>query len=472
MLWPGRRSRTTGNLTLDQSTVSGNSTIGNFAYGGGISAKGTVTLTQSIVSGNSTGGSSAWGGGIFSNTTATLTESTVSGNSTVGSNAKGGGIWTYNAVTLTQSTLSGNSTTGYLAHGGGIWAYGAVTLTHSTVTQNHALDAAANPAMGGGVFQFNTGFNRPFSISGSIVAGNTAGGGGADLVKDPQSTLTVNYSLIGMGITPNSGGNNVVTNVPQLGPLANNFGPTETHALVAGSPAIDAGDPDFNAPPDYDQRGAPFVRDFDGDGAGGARIDIGAYERQTFPGLNLVVDTTADEDDGDFSAGDLSLREAIGLANGFVDDEITFAAALSGATITLGGTELAIEEALTIDARPLAANVTIDANELSRIFNIMATGGTGDFTLGGLTLTGGRDRRRRFNRPRRRDPLAHHRHSHARPDHRQRQQHHGKCRRRRRHFCRHPDAHRQHGQRKQHRGKWRPRRRDLGCPDDAHPEHR
>ena len=65
-----------------------------------------------------------------------------------------------------------------------------------------------------------------------------------------------------------------------------------------------------------------------------------------------------------------------------------------GQTITLGGTELAISEALTIDARPLAANVTIDANELSRIFNITAT--TGDFTLGGLTLTGGRTTDQRF----------------------------------------------------------------------------
>ena len=82
----------------------------------------------------------------------------------------------------------------------------------------------------------------------------------------------------------------------------------------------------------------------------------------------------------------ISLREAILAANATAGaDEITFDAGLSGATITLGGTQLAITEALVIDARPLAANVTIDANELSRIFNITAT--TGDFTLGGLTLT-------------------------------------------------------------------------------------
>ena len=84
----------------------------------------------------------------------------------------------------------------------------------------------------------------------------------------------------------------------------------------------------------------------------------------------------------------ISLREAILAANATAGaDQVTFAAALSGQTITLGGTELAIAEALTIDARPLAANMTINANQLSRIFNITAA--SGDFMLGGLTLSGG-----------------------------------------------------------------------------------
>ena len=59
-----------------------------------------------------------------------------------------------------------------------------------------------------------------------------------------------------------------------LGPLQNNGGPTLTYALLPGSPAIDAGDPNFTPPPDYDQRGPGFVRVFNG------RIDVGSFEVQ------------------------------------------------------------------------------------------------------------------------------------------------------------------------------------------------
>ena len=60
--------------------------------------------------------------------------------------------------------------------------------------------------------------------------------------------------------------------VGPLGPLANNGGPTETHALLPGSPAIDAGDSSFTPPPDFDQRGTPFDREVDIKGGGVAEI--------------------------------------------------------------------------------------------------------------------------------------------------------------------------------------------------------
>ena len=86
-----------------------------------------------------------------------------------------------------------------------------------------------------------------------------------------------------------------------------------THVLLPGSPAINAGDLNAVAGeegvPLFDQRGEPFGRIV------GGRIDIGAFEYRRPTDLKLLVDTLDDESDGDFSRGDLSLREAIELAN-------------------------------------------------------------------------------------------------------------------------------------------------------------
>ena len=388
-----------GDSTLIQSTIVGNSTSGS---GGGIYGHGNVTLIQSAVSNN---GAESTGGGIRSSSATLeqstvsgnrgftagggiraegllvkLTDSTVSGNILMGNDAEGGGIQCDFDLVLIRSTVSGNQTTGSNSPGGGIYANHAVTITESTITDNRTMHATS---MGGGLFQHDVSTNPPISISSSIISANTAAGVGQDVVKDPQGALTVNYSVIGTGVVPTAGTGNTATNNPQLSPLTNNGGPTQTHATLAASPAINAGDPSILPDPIFfDQRGGPFLRVF------GGRIDAGAFERQTVTGLSLVVDSTSDLYDYDFSAGQLSLREAVALANAMSGaNTITFASALSGATIALGGTEIEIAESLTIDARPLAANVTIDAREFSRIFNVAAT--TGNFTLGGLTLTGG-----------------------------------------------------------------------------------
>jgi len=244
------RSFTTGSLTIDQSTISGNSTTGDDADGGGIYSLGAVTLNSSTVSGNSVSGFAADGGGIFTYFgTVTLNNSIVSGNSSLG----GGG-----------------------ADGGGInTRSGAITLNSSTVTGNLAN------SRGGGIFVFDSATNPALTIDNSIVAGNTDNGTAVDLRPDPESIVTINYSLIGIAdglvITGNVGnltGTAAIPLDPLLGPLQDNGGPTETHALLAGSPAIDTGDPGFSSPPEFDQRGAPFAR------VVGGRIDIGAVEVQ------------------------------------------------------------------------------------------------------------------------------------------------------------------------------------------------
>jgi autotransporter-associated beta strand protein len=106
-----------------------------------------------------------------------------------------------------------------------------------------------------------------------------------------------------------------------------------------------------------------------------------------------VVDTALDENDGNYSPGHLSLREAIGLANARVasqiahSDTITFAHSLNGQPIDLSLGELTISQFVTIIGNG-AGNTIIDAQQLSRIFDI--AGSAGDVTLDGLTLQNGR----------------------------------------------------------------------------------
>jgi hypothetical protein len=211
---------------------------------------------------------------------------------------------------------------------------------------------------------------------------------------------------------------------PQLGPLTYNGGPVLpdgspmlTHALLSGSPALDAGDPaamlGVGIVPLYDQRGMPFSRVVDGNGMDGARIDMGSYERQESAPFHLFVDTLADELDGDYSSGDFSLREAVEIANLNPDaDTISFAPALTAdgpATILLTQGELLITDSLTITG-PGTNLLKIDASgsdptpdstfddqdnlndgDGNRIFNV----DDGDTTqisnvlLAGMRLTGG-----------------------------------------------------------------------------------
>jgi len=138
--------------------------------------------------------------------------------------------------------------------------------------------------------------NGAMTISHSIVAGNTAGGGNPDI--DPGGGIfDVNFSLLGTAVTPDAGGiGNQFEDSPLLGPLADNGGPTLTHALLAGSLAIDAGDPAAVAgagnTPLFDQRGTGFDR------VRAGRIDIGAFEVQTVT-CDFDADGDCDLDDID-----------------------------------------------------------------------------------------------------------------------------------------------------------------------------
>jgi predicted outer membrane repeat protein len=263
------------NLTVTSSTISGNSA----GSGGGIYVyfNGNLTVTSSTISGNS---AQFGGGGIRADGNVTVTSSTFSGNSASGDG--GGGILA-GKLTVQSSTISGNSS--IAGSGGGIKFASHATIKFSTISGN----SAAN--LGDGIFSAYGGI----TITNSIVAGNF----GSDLRVAPfGSQPVVEYSLIGdnqriamdeapVGM-PDALGNLIGGPIhgvidAKLGPLANNGGPTFTHALLPGSPAINAGEPNavagMNGVPLHDQRGAPIARII------GGRIDMGAVESQPIPAV-------------------------------------------------------------------------------------------------------------------------------------------------------------------------------------------
>jgi hypothetical protein len=386
-----------GTLTVSNSTLSGNST-GFGGNGGGIYNGGTLTIGNSTLSGNSTGGN---GGGIDNAYgTLTLSNSTLSGNSA----SIGGGIYNYHNSTLTvsNSTLSGNTATNY---GGGIYNQGTLTVSNSTLSGNSAgtygggiLTNSMNPvtltnvtltanratSYGGGL---DVAVGSP-ALHNTLIAGNFLGAS-RSTPDDVHGSLNPggDYNLIGdgTGLTGLSNGvnGNLVGSAaapidPLLGPLAANGGPTLTHALLPGSPAIDAGNNAYAT--DWDQRGPGFPRVLYG------TIDIGALELGR--GLVLTVTSTLDE----HSDGLLSLREALDQANTDArhgqSDTIRFDPSLGNATITLsaGPLELSGASATATETIDGGGRVTVSGHDASQVFQI-DTGVRAE--LDGLTITHG-----------------------------------------------------------------------------------
>jgi hypothetical protein len=262
-----------GRLTVLDSVVSDNVALPTeLGFGGGIaSINGALTaITSTVISGNT----AEFGGGIYTYPGAlTITASTLSGNSAV----YGGGIENAGGpLTITNSTISGNAANN---SGGGIYndpsTAGALTLTSVTISGNFAR------VEGGGVDTFT---DRP-AVRNTILAGNAAAAG-PDVMRALSSQ---GHNLIGDG----SGGSGydptdlvgTAANPidPGLGPLQDNGGPTQTMALLPGSPAIDAGDNAFSPGP-YDQRGPGYPRIVNG------VIDIGAFEvQQAAPAITCSV---------------------------------------------------------------------------------------------------------------------------------------------------------------------------------------
>jgi len=174
----------------------------------------------------------------------------------------GGGIYNKGHLTLTNVTLSGNEAE---YSGGGIKNIGQLTLYNSTLADNHA------GSTGGGVANYGD----PVEFQNTIIAGNTA----ASAADCTGSLSSLGHNLVGDDTgCPVAAADLTVDPadvfVTVLGPLEADSTGTEMHALLRGSPAIDAGD-DL-ACPTADQRGEP--RPTDGDRDGKSHCDVGAFE--------------------------------------------------------------------------------------------------------------------------------------------------------------------------------------------------
>src|SRR5690606_12348387 len=224
---------------------------------------------------------------------------------------RGGGIAVLNLEdgVIENSTISGNQA----QNGGGMRLLGspdaAGAIRHTTIAANTATQS------GGGVYISSISLD----VDHTIIADNTAPDGD-DVSHAPSAGLTVRYSLIespGEADITDQGGT-IFNQDPQLGPLADNGGPTQTHLPAAMRPVVDAGDPEFAPPPSTDQRGADRVS--------GNAIDMGAVE------LEAVQ----------FSLSDFTVDEAATTATFTVtlsnpsQSEVTVDYATTGGTATAG----------------------------------------------------------------------------------------------------------------------------------------
>jgi hypothetical protein len=252
-----------GNLTVNNSTISGNTVVGSAAH-----ATGTGFTDYRIVS----GGDGA-GGGIYTNGgTLSINSSTIAGNEAIGGSTAG-----YSYGLTGKPNPAGNGV------GGGLYiAGGTVSIDNSTIADNQTVGGSGKASgfgYGGGIY--NAAGPGALLMHDTILAYNTE-----DVAGDLDGGVTSKgYNLIGDSTGGSGFAASDLLNIdPQLGPLQNYGGPTQTMALLFGSPAVNGGDPSDSINPNtpaYDQRGPSFPRIF------GGRIDIGAFELQDFSGLTV-----------------------------------------------------------------------------------------------------------------------------------------------------------------------------------------
>ncbi len=426
-------------MTLLNSRVINNSTA---SEGGGITNWGTLTIDNSLISGNSAGDD---GGGIYNTGVLTITNSTITGNSTSGNGGgihnEGSSLAIAHALTMDSSTISDNNAGGFgggLSNvseatavverslisgndgvfGAGVWVSGPsvatndVQLLNSTVSGNLGTGVEADQTTANAYLYFSTVTNNTTGVYGrgtspnntvvlarSLVAGNTT---------DCQGSIGMAaYNLVGVQgagcVLPSAGSGDQIGSPaspidPLLGPLSDNGGPTLTHALLSGSPAINA-EPQFACLPE-DQRGEPRPE------PGGTACDIGAFEVQAAPLQNLInatpsggtvqvpagtytetifVDGGKTLVGGGATAGDVVIDGTGGSGPTVV---VAGSAAFENLTIT-GGSSGSTGGNMLLDTADVTLTDVIVSNGTAQAgANIAAVGGS-TLTIVGSTVSGG-----------------------------------------------------------------------------------
>ena len=295
--------------TIQRSYAGAKGLAQSYPKGGAAYVRGKLTMLQSTISGNEVTGKIAIGGGVAFNGGATIIASTISGNQAIANGAGQEGhynsvvsaIWAYSnygnagnyTLLILNSTVSGNYS---YSQPGAIWSNISTVIQNSTIVQN-AVKAIHYSEPYDGTLSAGLDLTGPHAsfLYSSLIAQNT--------VQGQERDFAIRFGSLGSNEPTIAGKNNLVvaaTNdlmksylpadtifgeCPLLKPLADNGGPTLTHAIYSESPAIDAGDNigTIFGPTPFDQRGAPYVRE-----SPTGFPDIGAYELQK---SEIIFDT-------------------------------------------------------------------------------------------------------------------------------------------------------------------------------------
>ncbi len=275
--WGGGLGTANGSASLNNVLITNNAVSGAHAYsGGGVSISGGTVLFDKVIIKDNT--SSGGGGGLFANPISgsfTVKNSTVSGND---ANGSGGGMVLYNAATIINSTFSGNhANTGGAIHltgttgSGDPTSQGILTINHVTMANNSATSGAnINFGVEGTkLYPDNSILSLPRGSSSKNCGGSHVS------IVDPDYNISSDDSCWTL-ILPIK---NRFNTDPLLGPLQDNGGPTQTHALLEGSPAIDYVASPGASDPTQDQRGFLY----------NGRPDVGAFEVLEPPVIELYT---------------------------------------------------------------------------------------------------------------------------------------------------------------------------------------